>query len=99
MIFPISYGHSVVYPSINDCLLPLWYLQTFLTNLCTVPCRINAAIVRDRPLVQYVLITVDVVSLIPPVGKCNRCDKVDVLKLHVITFLVPCCDVHYDFPV
>jgi hypothetical protein len=50
MIFPISYGHSVVYPSINDFLLPLWYLQTFLTNLCTVPCRINAAIVRDHQL-------------------------------------------------
>jgi len=26
MIFPLSYGHSVVYPSINGFLLPLWYL-------------------------------------------------------------------------
>lgn len=65
MILPLSRGHSVVTPSINDFLLPLWYLQTFLTNFCTVTCRINATIVRDGPLVQYVLVTVEVVSCDP----------------------------------
>jgi hypothetical protein len=47
---------------------------------------------------EHELLSVPVHMCSPPLFFCVRGFRVvRVVKLHVITFLVPCCDVRYDF--